>query len=44
MMGSSIGLGLIMVQTTSIHMYNVMQFTWTDLKVGFVGHYNIGRR
>ena len=44
MMGLSVGLGLIMVQTTSIHMYNVMQFTWTNLKVGSMGHYNMGRR
>ena len=44
MMGSSIGLGLIMVQTTTKHMRNEMQFTWTNLKVGSMGHYNIGRR
>ena len=36
--------GLIMVQTTAKHMHNVMQFTWTDLKVGSMGHYNMGRR
>ena len=44
MMGSSVGLGLIMVQTTAKHMHNAMQFTWTDLKVGSMGHYNMGRR
>ena len=44
MMGLSVGLGLIMVQTTAKHMHNAMRFTWTDLKVGFMGHYNIGRR
>ena len=35
---------VIMVQTTSIQMCNAMQFTWTDLKIGFIGHYNMGRR
>ena len=44
MMGSSVGLELIIVQTTAKHMHNAMQFTWTDLKVGFMGHYNMGRR
>ena len=44
MMGSSVGLGLIMVQTTAKHMYNAMQFIWTDLKVGSIGHCNMGRR
>ena len=44
MMGSSVGLGLIVVQTTAKHMRNEMQFTWTNLKVGSTGHYNIGRR
>ena len=44
MMGSSVGLGLIMVQTTAKHMHNAMQLTWTDLKVGSMGHYNMGRR
>ena len=43
MMGSSVGLGLIMVQTMVKHMHNEMQFTWTNLKVGSVGHYNMGR-
>ena len=44
MIGSSIGLGLIMVQTTDKHMHNTMQLTLTDLKVGSIGHYNMGRR
>ena len=44
MMGSSVGLGLIMVQTTAKHMHNATQLTWTDLKVGSMGHYNMGRR
>ena len=44
MMGSSVGLGLIMVQATAKHMHNAMQLTWTDLKVGSMGHYNMGRR
>ena len=44
MMGSSVGLGLIMVQTMAKHMYNAMQFRWTDLKVGSMGHYNMSRR
>ena len=35
---------VIMVQTTAKHMHNAMQFTWTDLKVGSMGHYNMGRR
>ena len=35
---------VIMVQTTSIHMCNAMQFTWTDLKIGSIGYYNMGRR
>ncbi len=33
-----------MVQTTAKHMHNAMQFTWTDLKVGSMGHYNMGKR
>ena len=33
-----------MVQTTAKQMRNAMQFTWTDLKIGSMGHYNIGRR
>ena len=44
MMGSSVGLGIIMVQTTAKHMHNAMQLTWTDLKVSSMGHYNMGRR
>ena len=44
MMGSSVGLRLIMVQATAKHMHNAMQLTWTDLKVGSMGHYNMGRR
>ena len=44
MTGLSIGLGLIMVQTMAKQMHNAMQFTWTDLKVGSMGHYNMGRR
>ena len=44
MMGSSVGLGLIMIQTMAKQMCNEMQFTWTDLKVGFMGNYNMGRR
>ena len=43
-MGLSVGLGLIMVQTMAKHMHNAMQFTWTNLKVGSMGHYNMGRR
>ena len=43
-MGSSFGLGLIMVQTKAKHMHNAMQFTWTNLKIGSMGHYNMGRR
>ena len=35
---------VIMVQTTSIHMSNAMHFTWTDVKVGSIGHYNMGRK
>ena len=42
--GSSIGLGLIMVQTMAKHMHNAMQLTWADLKVGFMGHCNMGKR
>ena len=44
MIGSSVGLGLIVVQTTTTPTHNAMQFTWTDLKVGSMGHYNMGRR
>ena len=33
-----------MVQTMAKQMRNEMQFTWTDLKIGFMGHYNMGRR
>ena len=33
-----------MVQTTAKQMRNEMQFTWTDLKVGSMSHYNMGRR
>ena len=33
-----------MVQTMAKQMRNEMQFTWTDLKVGAMGHYNMGRR
>ena len=44
MMGLSVGLGLIMVQTMAKHMHNAMQFTWTNLKAGSIGHYNMGRR
>ena len=44
MIGSSVGLRLIMVQATAKHMHNAMQLTWTDLKVGSMGHYNMGRR
>ena len=44
MMGSSVGLRLIMVQTTAKHKHNAMQFTWNDLKVGSIGPYNMGRR
>ena len=44
MMDLSVGLRLIMVQTTAKHMHNAMQFTWTDLKIGSMGHYNMGRR
>ena len=35
---------VIMVQTTAKQMRNEMQFTWTDLEVGSMGHYNMGRR
>ena len=35
---------VIMVQTTAKQMRNEMQFIWTDLKVGSMGHYNMGRR
>ena len=42
MMGPSFGLELIMVQTTTKHMHNAMQFTWIDLKVGSIGFYNMG--
>lgn len=35
---------IIMVQTMAKQMRNEMQFTWTDLKVGSMGHYNMGRR
>ena len=35
---------VIMVQTTAKQMRNEMQFTWTDLKVGSMGHYNMDRR
>ena len=44
MMGLSVGLGLIMVQITAKHMHNAMQFTWADLKVGSMGHCDMGRR
>ena len=44
MMGASIGLGLLMVQTMAKHMHNAKQFTWTDLKVGSMDHYNMDRR
>ena len=44
MMGSSVGLGLIMVQTMAKHMHNAMQLTWTVLKIGSMSHYNMGRR
>ena len=44
MMGSSVGLGLIMVQKTAKHMHNAMQLTWTDLKVSSIGHYKKGKR
>ena len=44
MIGPSFGLELIMVQTMAKHMRNEMQFTWTNLKVGSMGHYNMGRR
>ena len=33
-----------MVQKTAKHMHNEMQFTWTDLEVGYMGHYNMGKR
>ena len=33
-----------MVQITAKQMDNEMQFTRTDLKVGFISHYNMGRR
>ena len=33
-----------MVQTTAKQMRNEMSFTWTDLEVGSMGHYNMGRR
>ena len=42
--GPSVGLGLLMVQTMAKHMHNAMQFTWTNLKIGSMGHYNMGRR
>ena len=35
---------VIMVQTTAKQMHNEMQFTWIKLKVGSMGHYNMGRR
>ena len=35
---------VIMVQTTAKQMHNAMQFTWTNLRVGSMGHYNMGRR
>ena len=35
---------VIMVQTMAKQIHNEMQFTWTDLKVGSMGHYNMGRR
>ena len=35
---------VIMVQTTAKQIHNEMQFTWTGLKVGSMGHYNMGRR
>ena len=44
MIGPSVGLELIVVQTTAKHMHNAMQFTWTDLRVGSMGFYNMGRR
>ena len=33
-----------MVQTMAKQMHNEMQFTWADLKVGFMGYYNMCRR
>ena len=44
MIGPSFGHELIMVQTTAKHMHNAMKFTWIDLRVGFMGFYNMGRR
>ena len=44
MIGPSVGLELIVVQTTAKHMHNAMQFTSTDLRVGSMGFYNMGRR
>ena len=41
MMGSSVGLGLVMVQTTAKQMHNAMQFTWTDLKVSSIGRLKV---
>ena len=35
---------IIMVQTTAKQMHNEMQFTWTDLKVGSMGHCNMDTR
>ena len=35
---------VIMVQTMAKQMHNEMQFTWTDLKVGSMGHHNMSRR
>ena len=35
---------VIMVQTMAKQMHNEMQFTWTDPKVGSMGHCNMGRR
>ena len=31
-------------KTMAKHMHNAMQFIWTDLKIGSMGHYNMGRR
>ena len=44
MIGPNFGLKLIKVQTTAKHMCNEIQFAWTNLKLGFMGHYNMGRR
>ena len=33
-----------MVQITTKQMHNEMEFTCTNLKVGSMGHYNMGRR